>query len=76
MRFKIAIPVAAIAASALFLIGLIAVVYYLLEVEVFEGENGGGWLVATVDLQSLVLWLLTLVLGCVVVYKVLKRKGR
>jgi len=73
MRYKIQISVPAILSFAFFVAGLLVILLYSLEL--FNGESGTGFMIS-ITLQTLSVYLVSLVLCSFLMFTFLKRKGK
>ena len=73
MRYKIQISAPATLSFALFVVGLLAILLYSLEV--FNGESGTGFMIS-ITLQTLTVYLVSLALCSFLLFTFLKRKGK
>lgn len=73
MRYKIQISVPAILSIAVFVFGLLAILLYSLEV--INGRLGTGFVIS-ISLQTLSIYLLSVLSGSFLIFTFLKRKGK
>jgi len=73
MRYKIEISAPAILSIAVFIFGLLAMLLYSLDV--INGRSGSGFVIS-IDLQTLIIYLLSLLLCSILIFRFLKRKDR
>lgn len=73
MRYKVVISAPAILSIAVFAFGLLAIILYSLEV--INGKLGTGFVIS-ISLQTLTIYLVSLVLLSLFVFSFLKRRGK
>jgi len=73
MRYKIQISAPAIFSIAVFFVGILAILLYSLNI--ISGESGTGFVIS-ISLQSLSIYLLSLAVCILLIFKFFKRKEK